>query len=117
MVGGGLALPKRKGGGGRRRQGIPPPLHLMKPGVQFRRNTHRDRNNKLLNGPNVGKRATYPLPSWGYPNRGQNSKMPTWPMCGQNGYVAPAVLGIPKAGQNQKLLNGWILCLGPAKQF
>ena len=54
---------------------------------------------KIRSGPQVGKVATSPLPSRGFPplqSGGQNQK---WPTCGQNGYVTPAVSGIPTASE------------------
>ena len=64
------------------------------------RDPHRFRaGGKIRSGPQVGKMATSPLPSWGSPplqSGGQNQK---WPSCGQNGYVTPAVSGIPTAAE------------------
>ena len=54
---------------------------------------------KIRRGPQVGKVATSPLPSWGSPplqSGGQNQK---WPTCGQSGYVTPAFSGIPTASE------------------
>ena len=54
---------------------------------------------KIRSGPLVGKVATSPLPSRGYPtlqSGGQNQEPPT---CGQSRYVTPAVSGIPDASE------------------
>ena len=61
---------------------------------------HRFRaRGEMRSGPQVGKVATSPLPSWVSPplqSGGQNQK---WPTCGQSGYVTPAVSGIPTASE------------------
>ena len=61
---------------------------------------HRCRaGGKIRSGPLVGKVATSPLPSRGFPplqSGGENQK---WPTCGQGGYVTPAVSGIPTAAE------------------
>ena len=66
------------------------------------RDPHRFRaGGKIRSGPQVGKMATSPLPSRGFPplqGGGQNQK---WPTCGQNGYVTPAVSGIPTASERR----------------
>ena len=58
-----------------------------------------ERGGGIRSGPVVGKMATSPLPSRGFPplqSGGQNQK---WPTSGQNGYVTPAVSGIPTASE------------------
>ena len=64
------------------------------------RDPHRFRaGGEIRSGPLVGKVATSPLPSRGYPplqSGGQNQK---WPTCGQSDYVTPAVSGIPTAAE------------------
>ena len=61
---------------------------------------HRFRpGGNIRSGEQVGKVATSPLPSRGFPplrSGGQNQK---WPTRGQNGYVTPAVSGIPAASE------------------
>ena len=61
---------------------------------------HRFRaGGKIRSGPQMGKVATSPLPSRGFPplqSGGQNQK---WPTNGQGGYVPPAVSGIPTASE------------------
>ena len=61
---------------------------------------HRCRaGGKIRSGPQVGKVATSPLPSWGSPpvqSGGQNQK---WPGGGQSGYVTPAVSGSRAGGE------------------
>ena len=61
--------------------------------------SHRCREGKLRSGPLVGKVATSPVPSRGFPplySGGQNEK---WPTCGQSGNVTLVVLGIPTASK------------------
>ena len=72
---------------------------------------HRCRaGGKIINGPQVGKVATSPLPSRGsppLPSGGQNQK---WPTSGQSGYVTPAVSGIPTAserGAKSEVAHKW----------
>ena len=61
---------------------------------------HRFRaGGKIRSGPQVGKKATSPLPYGGslpLQSGGQNQK---WPTSGQNGHLTPAVSGIPTASQ------------------
>ena len=72
---------------------------------------HRCRaRGKIINGPQVGKVATSPLPSRGSPplqSGGQNQK---WPTSGQSGYITPAVSGIPTAserGEKSEVAHKW----------
>ena len=61
---------------------------------------------KIRSGPQVGKVATSPLPSRGFPplqSGGQNKKCPT---SGQNGYLTLAVSGIPTASQHGDKIRG-----------
>ena len=65
---------------------------------------------RIRSGPLVGKVATSPLPSRGFPplqSEGENQK---WPTCGQCGHVTPALSGIPtasKRGGNSEVAHLW----------
>ena len=65
---------------------------------------------KIRSGPQVGKRATSPLPYWGSPpvqSWGQNQR---WPTSGQNGYLTRAVSRIPtasKRGAKSEVAHKW----------
>ena len=72
---------------------------------------HRFRaRGKIRSCPQVGKVATSPLPSRGFPplqSGGQNQK---WPRSGQSGYLTPAVSGIPtasKRGAKSEVAHKW----------
>ena len=54
---------------------------------------------RIRNGSLVGKVATSPLPSRGYPPLQSGAQNKKWPTCGQSGYVTPAVSGIPTAAE------------------
>ena len=80
---------------------------------------------KVKGGPQVGRIATSPVPSWGSPNKGTKSKVPhkwaellhhpcllggpqtrgqseRWPTSGRNCYITPAFSGVPKQGDKVK---------------
>ena len=80
---------------------------------------------KVKGGPQMGRIATSPLPSWGSPNKGTKSKVPhkwaevlhhpcllgvpqargqsqRWPTSGQNCYITPAFSGVSKQGDKVK---------------
>ena len=59
--------------------------------------TASERGGKIRNGPQVGKVATSPLPSWGSPPLQSGGGNQKWPTSGLSGYVTPAVSGIPTA--------------------
>ena len=61
---------------------------------------HRFRaGGKIRSGPQVGKVATSPLPSRGFPAPQSGEENQRWPTSGQSGYVTPAVSGIPTASE------------------
>ena len=61
---------------------------------------HRFRaGGKIRSGPLVGKVATSPLPSRGYPPLQSGGQDRKWPTCGQGGYVTLALSGIPTAAE------------------
>ena len=68
------------------------------------------RGGKIRSGPQVGKKATSPLPYRGAPplqSGGQNWK---WPTSGQSGYLTPAVSRIPTAserGAKSEVAHKW----------
>ena len=73
---------------------------------------HRFRaGGKIRSGPQVGERATSPLPYRGSPplqSGGQNQK---WPTSGRNGYLIPAVSGSPTAserGAKSEVAHKWV---------
>ena len=54
---------------------------------------------QIRSGQLVGKMATPPLPSRGFPPLQSGGQNQTWPTSGQSGYVTPAVSGIPAASE------------------
>ena len=58
-----------------------------------------ERGGGIRSGPVVGKMATSPVPSRGFPPLQSGGRNQKWPTSGQNGYVTPAVSGIPTASE------------------
>ena len=54
---------------------------------------------KTRNGPNMGKMATYSLPSRGPRHPAQGKKSEKWPKFGQDGYITPVLSGSPVPGK------------------
>ena len=55
----------------------------------------------IRSGPQVGKVATSPLPSRGSPPFQRGGQNQKWPTCGQSGYVTPAASEIPTAAKRR----------------